>query len=606
MKAEDIKLIIWDLDDTFWQGIFTEGEISIPKQNIQFLRDTLDMGIIHSICSKNDFSSIKEKLLKDGLWDFFVFPSIDWTPKGARVKGILESMRLRAENVIFIDDNTQNLEEVKHYCPAISILAAQDIPLLIAQVQNLEKKDIQHKRLKQYHQMERKEQARIDYKSNEDFLYSCNIQVEINKDCLTELDRIHELVMRSNQLNYTKYRQSKEDLRSLIEKDDVLSGYVHVQDKFGDYGLVGFYAIQNGEVVHYVFSCRTLGMRVEQYVYSQLGYPKICVQGEVVSKLDQNDCPRWINQVDCVGKQNGVLTNNVTKKILLKGPCDMSQMYAFFNTGDAGSIATEFTYLNDEGVSVEGHNHTAQIVTALYSSDKRKQEILSDVCFFDKDMLQTQIADRSFDAVVLSMLTDGNLGVYRRKSTGELIAFGQKTYPLNSDDNRDKYIKGDIFTSRVNFNVEMIDTFSESYDFVDNSDFSVTMECLEQIYKKIPTRCKLVLLLGSERPFPKACEQSYDNRHIEHQKMNDLIREWGRGKENVFLLSYDTYITSDSDFIDTINHFTKKVYYGVAKDIIAILNDVKDNQFAIKGKHILLASSLRQKLSIIKKRMIKQ
>ena len=112
MKPEDIKLIIWDLDDTFWRGTFSESEVTIPKEHINFLHDTLDMGIIHSICSKNDFLSIKKKLVSENLWECFVFPSIDWTPKGVRVKETIETMKLRPSNVIFIDDNLQNLAEV--------------------------------------------------------------------------------------------------------------------------------------------------------------------------------------------------------------------------------------------------------------------------------------------------------------------------------------------------------------------------------------------------------------------------------------------------------------------------------------------------------------
>ncbi len=33
-----IKLIIWDLDETFWKGTLSEGEILIPKQNIDIIK----------------------------------------------------------------------------------------------------------------------------------------------------------------------------------------------------------------------------------------------------------------------------------------------------------------------------------------------------------------------------------------------------------------------------------------------------------------------------------------------------------------------------------------------------------------------------------------
>ena len=84
------------------------------------------------------------------------------------------------------------------------------------------------------------------------------------------------------------------------------------------------------------------------------------------------------------------------------------------------------------------------------------------------------------------------------------------------------------------------------------------MESLDRIYAKIPESCEFILLLGSEREFPKKCTPSFAFRHLEHKRLNNLIREWAKSKANVVLLCYDNYISSDSDFLDTINHFSKK------------------------------------------------
>lgn len=119
MDIRQIKLVIWDLDETLWKGTLSEGDVVVKEPIAEFLRNTLDMGIVHSICSKNDFRKTKDKLSELGLWDIFVFPSIDWTPKGVRVKETIENMGLRPGNVLFVDDNMQNLEEVKYYCGGV-------------------------------------------------------------------------------------------------------------------------------------------------------------------------------------------------------------------------------------------------------------------------------------------------------------------------------------------------------------------------------------------------------------------------------------------------------------------------------------------------------
>ena len=115
MDIRQIKLIMLDLDETLWKGTLSEGDLEVKEPIAEFLHNTLDIGIIHSICPKNDLQQAEEKLSKLGLWDMFVFPSIDWTPKGVRVKATIEAMGLRPGNVLFVDDNVQNLEEVKYY-----------------------------------------------------------------------------------------------------------------------------------------------------------------------------------------------------------------------------------------------------------------------------------------------------------------------------------------------------------------------------------------------------------------------------------------------------------------------------------------------------------
>lgn len=601
MELKNIKLIIWDLDETFWSGTISEDKICLIDEHVNFVKATADIGIVNSICSKNDFNLVKNFLVQAGLWDYFVFPSINWNPKGQRVKNIIQTMGLRAENVLFVDDNVQNLEEAKYFCSELLTLLPQDLPKLILDAESAEKKDLQHKRLLQYKHLEEKEVARTEFSSNEDFLMSCDIKVDVYYNCENEIDRIYELLMRSNQLNYTKFRQDKSDLLDLIRDINVTKGYVRVSDKFGDYGIVGFFAVKENELIHYTFSCRTLGMKIEQYIYYMLGCPKLDVVGKVATELNNCDKPLWINQSQKKSSSSRIINITPPKTILFKGPCDMSQMYSFLNLKEG--FVTEFTYTSDIGVLVEGHNHTSQIVTSLYSDLKRKSEIISDVDFFDSKMLTTALQTQKFDFVVLSMLPDGNLGVYKRIETGEEIALCEKKYSLVDSVNREKYINGEIFTSSISFTSELLDKFKEKYSFSDNSNAKLTINNLQKIWEYIDCETILILLLGSEHEFKKKCPESYYKRHIDHAIMNAKIVEWSKDKSNVILIPFDKYIKDDSDFIDTINHFVKRVYYDLACDLVRIFTD--DNHTAeVKSKKVLLMESFRQKIQIFKKRLI--
>ena len=118
-QFENIKLVIWDLDETFWKGTFSEGPVDVPQENVSLLKNLTDCGIVNSICSKNDAGQVMDFLREANLSAFFVFPSVDWTPKGSRIKQLISDMQLRPANVLFLDDNPSNLGEAEHFCPEI-------------------------------------------------------------------------------------------------------------------------------------------------------------------------------------------------------------------------------------------------------------------------------------------------------------------------------------------------------------------------------------------------------------------------------------------------------------------------------------------------------
>ena len=81
------KLIIWDLDETFWDGTLTEGGIKFKPENLKLIQELVTKGIMNSICSKNSMLDARNQFITNGylkFWQLFVFPSIDWTPKGTK------------------------------------------------------------------------------------------------------------------------------------------------------------------------------------------------------------------------------------------------------------------------------------------------------------------------------------------------------------------------------------------------------------------------------------------------------------------------------------------------------------------------------------------
>lgn len=333
--SQIVKLVIWDLDDTFWRGTLSEGEVALDQANADLVRTLAGRGIIASICSRNDFSVARDKLIEFGMWDFFVFPAIQWASKGPAIKETIARANLRAENVLFIDDNPTNLAEAQYHCPGLMCL---DSPQALAE--SLESDFLRGAadpgltRLAQYRLLEARYAEQSDAGlSNVEFLRQSGITVEFDYNVEDHLDRIIELLNRTNQLNFTKRRIASDEDRQKLEEDLKRFGFkaavVKVRDRYGDYGVAGFFmtlaTLKVYRYEHLVFSCRIMNMGVEQFVHEYLNKPDIAIQVPVANGLEPFDRVDWITEA--THEQN--LTGLKKHKVLLIGGCDMLQVSSY-------------------------------------------------------------------------------------------------------------------------------------------------------------------------------------------------------------------------------------------------------------------------------------
>lgn len=595
-QFDKIKLVIWDLDDTFWQGTISEGMVTIPDAHRELLARLADIGIVNSICSKNDFDPAMARLKEAGLAEFFVFPSIDWNPKGQRVQQLITDMQLRPANVLFLDDNPSNLGEARHFCPELMTASPEMIPQLVRDASLAEKKDPEHKRLAQYRVLEEKHQAKGNVSSNEEFLYQSNIHVDICTECLPQLERIHDLVIRSNQLNFTKIRSTPEELRALLEDPSASCGYVSVRDRFGDYGIVGFYALRDGSLLHFVFSCRTLGMGIEQYVYNMLGRPGLTPVGEVISDLSVESVPGWINRNSGETAAGQMKIDNLSAhSVLVKGPCDLFQIYPYIANTEL--FDTEFTYSLPSGLTIESTGHTTHIVEALRLSDEEKRRVLNEVPFTDAGMYCDNIYKMGYKAVFISILADCNLGVYRRKETGERLAIMEYLHPLTDPASWPGIISGEYPHSGFGFTEEILREFSERYEFLGRNTPEQIVENLSFIREHLPDDCVLAVMLGGELYYEKNTFEAYQDRHLVHRKVNAAIRAWAQGQKNVRLMDVNRYLADQSSFYDHFNHYIKPVYYSLAAEMVEIVNAATGSKIRETSKVKMVLIRLKEALA---------
>jgi FkbH-like protein len=426
MVGDTVKLVIWDLDDTFWSGTLAEEGMAPLPRNVEAVKELARRGIISSICSKNDFERARNALMELGVYEYFVFPRISYESKGNAVSDIIGAAALRPKNVLFIDDNPLNLAEVKFFNPGIMAHHPSEVLEGILHHKNLAgKPDPGLVRLKQYQLLQKKfeEKATSDL-SNVEFLRSCNIAIKISPDVGLHFDRIVELINRTNQLNYTKQRLNTAEEIDTFRKSMNLFGYhagcVFATDNYGDYGLIGFYLLHRRagikKLIQFVFSCRTMNMGIEQFVYEMLGCPDIDVVGPVSYDIRSHDAIDWINEQS---ETHGT-SRDSARKLLLLGGCDLLQLASY-----CSSDREEFVNKIHNGMKVRFDDPGFVLCdrTAIRDAESIKQIPL----WTYDDAVNFDAAVRSSEISLISMWPAVK-GVYLRTYDNVLLHLNRETY----------------------------------------------------------------------------------------------------------------------------------------------------------------------------------
>lgn len=419
--TDKIKLVIWDLDNTLWQGTLAEGDepILFPER-AELIKNLTSAGIVNSICSKNNFDDAKEVLSQMGLWDYFVFPKINFAPKGQMVQSILNEMHLRAANTVFIDDEVSNLQEVLFYNPEITVLNQADCEKFFSELQIADDIDSNHSRLNQYKQLEQKQQERKSFSSNEEFLRSSNICLEfVPVDRRDLFDRLYELSERTNQLNFTKNRMTAEELTGLLKNPNVETRMIRATDNFGDYGLIGFYSLYQRNLIHFVFSCRIMNMGIEQFVYQYLGYPKIKVEGYTASELSktrQIDYVKILNATEHSHDEESIeniLTEESQVNIFALGACDLYHPIAYFALPNVYFVYECNVFIGNERAVNVG---TEYIRSQYDMTDDEKNFCRRHFHNYTRhNVFRSNIFADEWDYVILSFLDDMIYKIYQHK-----------------------------------------------------------------------------------------------------------------------------------------------------------------------------------------------
>jgi amino acid adenylation domain-containing protein/FkbH-like protein/thioester reductase-like protein len=292
LTKPQFKVIAIDCDNTLWKGICAEDgatgiELTPAHLRLQeVLLRQYQAGMLLCLCSKNNPADVEDIFTKHPDMplrpEHFISSRVNWSPKSQNLLSLAEELDLALSTFILVDDSPLECAEVRAHCPAVLTL---QLPQSQAEILHLlnhtwafdrvgvteEARD----RTAQYRQNRARKQALQEAADLEQFLSGLNLKVVVAPMQSAELTRVAELVRRTTQFNLRPIQRRGSEIDTLWRGGQLRILTVRVEDRFGDYGLVGivFFRCLAGvlDVDTFALSCRVLGRGVEHRIVNELG-----------------------------------------------------------------------------------------------------------------------------------------------------------------------------------------------------------------------------------------------------------------------------------------------------------------------------------------------
>lgn len=276
--GKSVKLVVWDLDNTIWNGVLLEDKVLALRSGILELVEGFDrFGVLQSIASRNDPAPAKLYLQRLGIEDYFLAPQISWSNKSASIGAIAKALNVGLDTVLFIDDQPFELEEVAHVHPQVRTLNAAELDGLLddPHIQPSVVTQDARRRRAMYLEDEARRRSEDEFTGpSDEFMLTLGMELGIALASRDDLDRAEELTLRTNQLNSTGSSFSRVELDSFIESERHELIIVSLKDRFGDYGKIGLALIESitagWNLKLLLVSCRVLSRGIGTIVLNYL------------------------------------------------------------------------------------------------------------------------------------------------------------------------------------------------------------------------------------------------------------------------------------------------------------------------------------------------
>ena len=290
------KCLVLDLDNTLWGGVIGDDgpdQIKIGKETAeaeaytafqQYCLRLRERGILLAVCSKNSEEIAKEgfahpdSILK--LEHFSAFKA-NWEPKHENLRAIASELNLGLDSLIFVDDNPAERAIVTAQLPMVAVPEVGNDPSRFVAILeekryfepvSLSREDLS--RASQYQANATRLQEQSQFANYDEYLASLEMSAEIAPFAPVYMERITQLINKTNQFNLTTRRYTFAEVESIASDPAYVSLYGRLTDKFGDNGLVSvIIGRKEGQCLHldlWLMSCRVLRRDMEAAMFDAL------------------------------------------------------------------------------------------------------------------------------------------------------------------------------------------------------------------------------------------------------------------------------------------------------------------------------------------------
>jgi len=300
-KVKKIKCVIWDLDNTIWNGVLIEENVTLKNNIIDTIKVLDERGVLQSISSRNDYDLAMRQLKAFGLDEYFIYPQINWGNKSASLSKIARLINIGIDTLAFIDDQAFERDEISYELPevlcidALKIENILDRPELSPQVVT---EDAKNRRKIYMDDIKRNEEESNFEGTNEDFLKTLDMKLTLSVPNYEDLERARELTLRTNQLNATGYTYSIEELYEFTKSEKHKLLMAELSDVYGSYGKIGLVLVELKEDVWILklllMSCRIMSRGVGSIILNQLINQSIDSKVKLIAEFIPTDRNRMM------------------------------------------------------------------------------------------------------------------------------------------------------------------------------------------------------------------------------------------------------------------------------------------------------------------------